>query len=117
MTYVITASTAMRKSRGMKNDKLSRRDAMRSLAMFAAGSALIACKKDLACTDTAGLSPEDTATRTTLEYVDHTPIAAKECAGCQLYKPAAADACGGCNVVKGPINPRGYCKSWVQKTT
>ena len=101
----------------MTKDKLSRREAMRGLAILAAGSALIACKKDLSCVDTTGLSPEETATRTTLEYVDKTPNAAKACDGCQLYKPAAPGACGGCTVVKGPINPKGTCKSWVQKQT
>lgn len=101
----------------MKNDKLSRREAMRGLAILAAGSALVACKKDLTCTDTAGLAPEDVATRTTLEYADKTPVASKTCDGCQLYKPTAPDACGACTVVKGPINPKGYCKSWVQKQT
>lgn len=100
----------------MRNEKaLSRRDAMRSLVIFAAGSALVACKKELVCTDTSGLAPQDAATRTTLEYTDKSAIASKECAGCQLFKPAAPDACGACTVVKGPINPRGYCKSWVQK--
>jgi hypothetical protein len=102
----------------MNQDKLSRRQAMRSLVVLAAGSALVACKKEskeLSCADAPGLSPEDKSTRTTLEYVDKTPTADKTCDGCQLFKPAGPDACGGCTVVKGPINPKGYCKSWVKK--
>jgi hypothetical protein len=102
----------------MNNEKvLSRRSAMRSLVVLAAGSALLACKKELACTDTAGLSADEATTRKTLEYVDKAPVASKECANCQLFKPAAPDSCGACTVIKGPINPKGYCKSWVQKST
>jgi len=95
----------------------------KSLAIIAAGGALAACGKKessgpkaLACTDTAGLADSDVQMRTTLGYVDATTQPGKECVGCQLYKAAPAEGqCGGCNVLKGPINPKGYCNSWTAK--
>lgn len=104
----------------MTNRKeLSRRDAVRTLVVLAAGSAVMACHKEtkqLSCTDTSALSSDDATMRKTLEYVDQTPAPPKQCDACQLYKAAAPETCGGCTVLKGPINPKGYCKSFVQKT-
>ncbi len=103
----------------MTNGKaLSRREAVRNLVVLAAGSALIGCTKEskpLSCVDTSGLSSDEAAMRKTLEYVDQTPTPPKQCDGCQLFKPAAPESCGACTVLKGPIHPKGYCKSWVQK--
>lgn len=98
-----------------RTNLLTRREALRSVVVIAAGSALVACKKSLSCADETGLTPEDSATRKALEYVDRSTVPGKLCNGCQLYKPAAPDQCGGCAAVKGPIHPQGYCKSWVQK--
>ena len=95
---------------------ISRRDAVRHLFVLAAGSALLpACKKELSCADATGLSPEDAATRTTLNYLDKAPDPTKVCLGCGLFQPAAPDACGACTIVKGTINPAGSCNSWVKK--
>ena len=42
--------------------------------------------------------------------------AGKTCTNCQQFVPApAANACGTCKILKGPINPKGYCKSYVAK--
>ena len=82
-----------------------------SLGVFTA-----ACgKKELSCDDASSLPPADAQTRTLLAYVDKTPIAEKYCSNCQQYKAAAENQCGGCNLVKGPIHPKGYCKSWAAK--
>ena len=97
----------------------------KSLAVLAAGGAVAACgkkesagPKSLACNDTSSLAPADAQMRTTLGYVDATTQAGKECSGCQLYKAAPAEGqCGGCNVLKGSINPKGYCNSWTAKAT
>lgn len=95
---------------------ISRRDTLRHLFVFAAGSPLLlACNKELSCTDTSGLSSDEMAMRNTVNYLDKSPDPAKLCSACQLYLPAAADVCGGCTVVKGPINPAGTCSSWVQR--
>ncbi len=102
------------------DDKLSRRDvlqrsaALGALAVFGAA----ACNKApaaLSCTDTAGLSPTDMQVRTSLAYVDRSTEPGKMCSNCQQFIPAAPNACGTCKVVKGPINPAGYCKSYVAK--
>ena len=88
------------------------------IAVFGA----VACSKStpaaLVCTDTSSLAPADVAIRTSLAYVDTSTEPGKTCTTCQQFiAPAAAGACGTCKVVKGPINPGGYCKSFVPKTT
>lgn len=97
--------------------QIDRREALVGIAaVLIAPASLLACgKKQLACTDTSGLSADETAMRTTLSYVDQTPDPSKACSGCQLYKPAGEGQCGGCGVIKGPVNPDGTCKSWVKK--
>lgn len=99
--------------------KVSRRLALYQSLAFgaAAGSALfgVACKKELACTDTTGLAPMDVQMRTSLGYVDRSPQPAKTCDNCLQYKAAGENQCGGCNVLKGPVHPKGYCNSWAAK--
>lgn len=100
--------------------EISRRDALRrSLTVLAAmPAAIAACKKDsssLTCTDTAGLSATDTATRTTFNYQDRSGDPNKKCSRCQLFQAAAPNACGGCTLVKGPINPDGTCNAFVAR--
>ncbi len=100
---------------------MTRREALRLTVLFGAAASApamlaVGCgKKELSCTDTAGLAPADANLRGQLGYVDKSTEAEKNCANCQFYKPAAPDACGGCNLMKGPINPKGYCKSWAKK--
>jgi hypothetical protein len=127
------------------NKKLSRRDFLNravvlGMASVGAGAVLTACDKGdkkggdkmdakkaggdkmdakkagpLKCDDVAGLSEADKATRTNNQYVEKSTTAGKTCSNCQLYKPGAAGACGSCTLVKGPINPQGYCRVWVKK--
>jgi hypothetical protein len=108
------------------DDKLSRRDVLQrsaavgALAVF--GTAAAACNKSpsaagLACTDTSGLSPTDLQVRTSLAYVDVSTEPGKMCSNCQQFIAGAPNACGTCKVVKGPISPKGYCKSFVAKPT
>jgi hypothetical protein len=102
------------------DDKLSRRDVIQQGAALGAFVVLGAgaCKPAaLTCTDTTGLSATDVQVRTSLAYVDTAVEPGKLCSGCQQFVPApAAGACGTCKVLKGPINPNGYCKSFVAKT-
>ena len=98
--------------------KLNRRQFLERAAILgvglSAGSLLIGCtSKSLSCTDTAGLSPADAQARTAMAYVDASPDSAKNCANCALYTPGGEGACGSCSVVKGPINPAGYCNVWA----
>lgn len=73
------------------------------------------CKKELVCTDTSGLTPEELTARTSLRYMDRSASNEKQCSGCQLFQPKGADECGGCVLVKGPIHPMGYCTAWAKK--
>lgn len=77
---------------------------------------LTGCSKKLSCEDVTGLAPADVAVRRdTAAYVEVTPNAAQKCSNCVQYEPKGENACGGCKVVKGPINPEGWCKLWVIK--
>lgn len=98
------------------NDKISRRDLLGASLFLAVPVLALGCsKKELQCSDEAGLSAPDAATRKSLMYVDRASDPAKRCEQCMLYKPAAPDACGGCSVVKGPIHPAGSCSAWAKK--
>lgn len=104
-----------------QNDKLSRRSALKislSVIPFAAGGAVLlqACgDSSLDCSDISGLTAEEAATRTNLEYVQQSPHGEeKNCINCRFYTGNESQ-CGSCTLVKGPINPQGYCKSWVVK--
>jgi hypothetical protein len=100
----------------MMNQKFSRRDVLSATAVLALPVLGLACsKKELQCSDTAGLSADEAATRKTLAYVDRASDPAKPCDKCMLYKPAAPEACGGCSVVKGPVHPAGSCSAWAKK--
>lgn len=72
-------------------------------------------KKELSCTDTSALSADEKQARDGVSYVDKSIESGKNCENCAQFKPGAADQCGSCNVVKGPINPAGYCKIWAAK--
>jgi hypothetical protein len=103
------------------SDPIARREALRHLALVCASAAVarfeIACSKKTSCTDVTGLTPDEVTMRTqTAAYVDAAPDPAKKCIGCAQWAGApSAGACGGCKVVKGPINPDGWCKLWVAK--
>jgi hypothetical protein len=78
--------------------------------------ALVGCSSGLDCTDTSSLKGDELTQRNNLKYVDATPDPAKRCDNCSLYKRGEANKCGGCTLIKGPINPGGYCTSWAQTT-
>jgi hypothetical protein len=103
-------------------DELSRRDLLHRSVAFGALAAFgaTACGKEkraaLSCNDTSALSSADAQLRTTLAYVDTSTEPGKTCAQCQQFNsPASADACGTCKILKGPVNPKGNCKSFVAK--
>lgn len=112
----------------MNTTKLNRRDFLQRAAVLGAaavaGSALVsACKSGggegggggLSCTNTAGLSAAEIQTRTQFNYVDQTPDASQPCTACALWLPAGEGECGGCTLVKGPINPNGWCSSFAAR--
>jgi hypothetical protein len=100
---------------------MARREALRHLAVFSAAAVVpgflsAGCSRKLSCDDVSGLSPADqTVRRETAAYVEAAPDAAKKCSNCAQFEAKAPGACGGCKVVKGPINPDGWCKLWVVK--
>jgi hypothetical protein len=103
-------------------EEISRRELLKlgaaAVGAAAALSGTAACGKEakaLSCSDTTSLSAADAQVRTSLAYVDHSVEAGKSCSKCQQFIAAAPGTCGTCKVVKGPINPDGYCKSFVLK--
>ena len=99
------------------------------LTLVGAGAVLSACKRDSNAQDTpkakdattnekgvqcdiAKLSEGEQKTRTSMKYVDQTPIPSKRCDNRKLFVPGKP--CGGCTIVKGPIKPEGYCVAWVK---
>jgi hypothetical protein len=104
------------------DEKLSRRDVLQKSAAFgilaAFGAGAAACKSEppkLSCVDTTSLSAADAQVRVALAYVDQSTMPGKDCDKCQQFLPGPANACGGCKVLRGPINPAGYCKSFAAK--
>ena len=76
-----------------------------------------AAAEGFTCTDTTGLTEQELAARTTLNYVDKSTMEGKQCDNCALWVAAAEGAqCGGCQTIKGPIHPMGYCDIWSAQT-
>ncbi len=107
----------------MGKETLGRREALRR-ALAVVGSVVLlpvikACggeeEEALSCNDTAGLSPADITTRTANGYVEHSQFTAKNCLNCQFFQDGQPNQCGTCTVVRGPINPQGYCNLWAAK--
>lgn len=97
---------------------LTRRQAL--LASAGAFSLLVGtsgCKKaqPLSCTNLQGLTPEEVQARTTLGYVDQTTDPTKQCSTCTQWVEPAGEGCGSCKVLKGPMNPNGFCKLYAKK--
>jgi len=68
------------------------------------------------CADTTGLTDAELNMRQTLQYVTKTPEPEKLCDNCKFWTPPEAGTeCGGCQLIKGPINAKGYCTSWFTK--
>lgn len=105
---------------GVMAERIPRREALRKLALFStaavAPALVLGCKSKPSCTDVSGLNTDEINARTnTAQYVDAAPDPAKKCNGCVQFVPGPENKCASCKVVKGPINPEGYCKLWVAK--
>ncbi len=105
----------------MTDRKMSRRELLGTTLFFGAAASLgssflQACGgSGPTCTDTAGLSQGDVATRTANLYVDVSTDASKNCANCNFFRSSGDNVCGGCQVIKGPISPAGNCRLWAAK--
>ncbi len=69
----------------------------------------------LSCTDTTGVTPSDLQMRNSLAYSDTSTEPEKACDKCLHFLPGPENACGTCRLVRGPIHPKGTCKSFVPK--
>jgi hypothetical protein len=68
-----------------------------------------------ACTDVSGLTDPEVQARQVLDYVESSPYPERLCDNCQFWiDPEPGTFCGGCQLIKGPINPKGYCISWAE---
>ncbi len=105
----------------MRKNTLSRREMLGHtvyLAVIGSASVLLdACTKpEFHCEDVSGLSEDDAALRSTLEYRDRSPHGEKKsCSNCAFHKAGKENTCGECTLVKGPIHPLGYCNAWAAK--
>jgi hypothetical protein len=103
-------------------NKLFRRDLLQNATGLFALTILGvgACNKEppaLSCADTSGLASADLALRTSpaVAYVDSSTQPGKTCSACLQFNTAGPRSCGTCKVLKGPINPGGYCNLFVAK--
>jgi hypothetical protein len=99
----------------MSQPKLGRRHALTLLAA-SGGVALVGCGggDTLRCDDVSGLSATDADFRRGQGYVERSTRPGRSCETCNFYTTGAA-ACGECTLIRGPINPAGYCNLWVQR--
>ena len=99
---------------------LARRDTFRPFAALSlalvAPVALAACAKNVTCSEAPGLSPDELKAREdTAHYQDQSMDATKHCSQCSLFVAPTKAGCGACKVLKGPINPNGFCTLYVAK--
>jgi len=70
------------------------------------------------CADLTGLTDQEKSTRDALGYIAKTEKPEQVCTNCNFWQPQVGEApCGGCTLMKGPIHPDGWCKSWFAKAT
>ena len=97
----------------MDSKKLTRR------AVLEHGAGLSACGGgggELDCSSPMGLTPEQRTQRQALAYVDRAPNPSQRCEVCNFYTAAPQpNTCGGCTLNLGPVNPQGYCSSFVPR--
>jgi len=67
------------------------------------------------CANVSSLNEQEKQTRVSNGYVGKSVIEGKRCSNCSLFIPGKP--CGTCSIVKGPINPDGYCTVWVARAT
>lgn len=90
---------------------------LRGVGLVVLGTPLLtSCKKSppISCISVDALTPEERASRESLEYVDASPKRDKNCENCRQYIPPEEDgACGACKVMKGPVHPAGHCRVYA----
>lgn len=124
----------------MENKLVTRRRALHVIGMTTGGLVMIGCaqekkgvpakkeapakkeepKKMAAAPsdDDCNATIDDTSKklRSTLQYVEKSAIAEKNCGNCLQYvAPEGGKKCGGCKLFTGPVQAAGYCLSWAAK--
>jgi len=68
------------------------------------------------CTDDSALTESELAMKKSLKYTTHSTEPGKMCDNCKFWTPPPeGEYCGTCQLIKGPINPKGYCTSWFER--
>lgn len=111
---------AQDKAQLISRRQLLQRTAAVGVAVAGSGWILAGCGKKkaaaLSCTDTSSLNAQQLQTRQTLSYQEPSPKPDQHCSVCRFFTSKGDNACGSCTIVPGPINPKGWCKSWTAKT-
>lgn len=68
------------------------------------------------CSDLSGLTDQEKQGRDALGYIAKSETEGQVCTNCNFWQEPTGDSpCGGCQLMKGPIHPDGWCKSWFEK--
>ena len=63
--------------------------------------------------DLSSLTSADKALRESFEYAEKSPFgSAKDCLNCMYYMQPQGSFCGGCTILRGEVNPKGWCSQW-----
>lgn len=106
----------------MDNGKLTRRALLErsalGLVVLGAGAGLGACGGGGPdCSNPPGLTDAQRQQRQALSYVERSPNPSQRCELCNFFTaPAQAGSCGNCTLNLGPVNPQGYCSSFVARS-
>lgn len=104
----------MSESKNMGRRDLLRRALVVLVAAPVMGPALASCGGGAPSCSGGGLTPPQLAVRSGVHYLEHGPVATRQCAGCQLYT-GTPTACGTCSSVPGSINPQGTCDAFIAR--
>jgi hypothetical protein len=69
------------------------------------------------CNEPGQLSDSDGSMRTSLGYVDESPVPGEVCGGCEYFTAAGSGGgCGACQLLPGQVSSEGRCDSWSAKS-
>ena len=97
---------------------LSRRSLLNLASIGSAATLLVSCgsRSSTVCADPDDLTDAELTLRTSMNYVEASPIADQQCRQCAFFEAADAGPCGTCSLLKGPVNSAGHCSSWSRAT-
>jgi hypothetical protein len=98
------------------NLKLSRRAVVigAGISSGAAFAALSSCGATAqVCSDPNQLTDAQASIRRSMNYVEASADASKQCQQCRYFGAAAEGGCGACSFLGGTVNSAGYCDGWA----